>query len=156
MRIGIVTDERDKTLDELLVEARIAAQAGFNTFWMGQHYTWDPIIALTAIGREVPDIGLGTAIVPTYPLHPLVLAGQALSAQAAAGNRVTLGVGRAMLDREGVDGVEDVIIAGDESAVERQLRRLGDAGATEFAAAPIGSATEQARTIEMLAGLIRE
>jgi F420-dependent oxidoreductase-like protein len=41
----------------------------------------------------VPGIGLGTAVVPTPQRHPLVLASQALSVQAATGNRLTLGVG---------------------------------------------------------------
>jgi F420-dependent oxidoreductase-like protein len=38
-----------------------------------------------------PD--LGTAVVPVAQRHPLVLAGQALSVQAATGNRLTLGIG---------------------------------------------------------------
>ena len=41
----------------------------------------------------MPGIELGTAVVPTYPRHPLVLAGQALTTQAACGNRLTLGIG---------------------------------------------------------------
>jgi F420-dependent oxidoreductase-like protein len=54
--------------------------------------------ALTAIAvaaREVPDIELGTAVVPTYPRHPLMLAGQALTTSAAlgGGGRLHLGIG---------------------------------------------------------------
>jgi F420-dependent oxidoreductase-like protein len=41
----------------------------------------------------VPDIELGTAVVPTYPRHPVMLAEQALTVQAAIGGRLTLGVG---------------------------------------------------------------
>jgi F420-dependent oxidoreductase-like protein len=48
---------------------------------------------LAVIGREVPGIELGTAVVPTYPRHPLVMAGQALTTQAASGNRLVLGIG---------------------------------------------------------------
>jgi F420-dependent oxidoreductase-like protein len=62
---------------------------------------------------------------------------------------------RAMLDREGVNGVEDIVVAGDESVVERQLRRLVDAGATEFAVVPLGTPTERRRTIELMAHLDR-
>ena len=36
---------------------------------------------------------LGTAVVPTFPRHPMALAGQALTVSAASGGRLTLGVG---------------------------------------------------------------
>ena len=42
---------------------------------------------------QVPGIEVGTAVTPTYPRHPLALASQALTAQAATGNRFTLGIG---------------------------------------------------------------
>src|SRR2546426_7061122 len=65
---------------------------------------------------------------------------------------------RAMLDREGVEGPADVAIVGDESAVGEQLRRLAEAGATDFLAAPFavpgdGEAVE--RTRALLAKLAR-
>jgi F420-dependent oxidoreductase-like protein len=41
----------------------------------------------------VPDIYLGTAVVPTYPRHPMMLAQQALTVQQATGNRFMLGIG---------------------------------------------------------------
>jgi F420-dependent oxidoreductase-like protein len=60
---------------------------------MGQYVGWDILTALALVGREVPDLALGTAIVPTYPRHPIALASQALSVQAATGNRLQLGLG---------------------------------------------------------------
>jgi alkanesulfonate monooxygenase SsuD/methylene tetrahydromethanopterin reductase-like flavin-dependent oxidoreductase (luciferase family) len=44
-------------------------------------------------GAAVPEIDLGTSVVVAQTRHPLTLAGQALTAQSATGNRVTLGVG---------------------------------------------------------------
>ncbi len=41
----------------------------------------------------MPDIELGTAVVPAYPRHPVMLAGQALTVQAATAGRLILGVG---------------------------------------------------------------
>ena len=41
----------------------------------------------------MPDIELATAVVPTYPRHPIMLAAQALTVQAATGGRLTLGIG---------------------------------------------------------------
>ncbi|MGW1742940.1 TIGR03564 family F420-dependent LLM class oxidoreductase [Nocardia sp. NPDC001965] len=295
MRIGLMVNERGLTMEQLGDEARIARDAGLATFWMGHHYDWDPLVALTATAREVSRIELGTAIVPSYPLHPIALASQALSAQAATGNRLTLGVGlshrpiiegrfgfnydhparhlreyltvlgpllrgetvsyrgetlsaagsvsvtgavppallvsalgrltlkiageladgtitnwagprtlanhivpaviraagnrhprivamimvcvtddvsaaresaatsfrlagqldsyRAMLEREGVDTIADLIITGDEESVEYQLRRQVDVGVTEFVASLLGSAAERKRAIELLAQL---
>ncbi len=44
-------------------------------------------------GSQVPGIGLGTGVVPVYPRHPMMLAQQALTVQAATGNRLLLGIG---------------------------------------------------------------
>jgi 5,10-methylenetetrahydromethanopterin reductase len=41
----------------------------------------------------VSGIDFGTAVVPTYPRHPVMLAAQALTVQAATGGRLTLGIG---------------------------------------------------------------
>ncbi len=45
---------------------------------------------------------------------------------------------RAMLDREGAEGPADVAIVGDEAAVAAGIRRVADAGATDFSAAEFG------------------
>jgi F420-dependent oxidoreductase-like protein len=95
MRIGIMFGETvgSTSLDGMLGQIRAAQQAGFSTAWTAQLLGWDALTALAIVGREVPDIALGTAVVPTYPRHPIVLASQALSVQAATGNRLTLGIG---------------------------------------------------------------
>ena len=48
---------------------------------------------LAAVGPRAAGIGLGTAIVPTWPKHPLAMAAQALTTQAAVGGRLALGGG---------------------------------------------------------------
>ncbi|WP_329242259.1 LLM class F420-dependent oxidoreductase [Actinoallomurus sp. NBC_01490] len=286
------------TLEHLTGQVRAAADAGFGTAWAAQAFGWDALTALAVAGAAVPGIGLGTAVVPIPQRHPLVLAGQALSVQAATGGRLTLGVGagvammvqgmfglpadrparrmreylsvlrpllrgesvthrgetltavgsvtvpgaepppvlvaalgpamlrlageladgtvtwmtgartlgdhivpsitkaaetagrpipqvvaglivcvtngeaavreriaeqyalagqvpeyRAVLDREGAAGPQDVVIVGDEDDVARDVRRLADAGVTEFIASPFGSVEEQDRTIGVLADL---
>jgi F420-dependent oxidoreductase-like protein len=89
----VFVDEQGKTVDAFLTEVRTAAKAGITDIWLGDRVSWDPLTLLTITGREVPDIGLATGIVRSYPRHPLVLAGQALSTQAATGNRLVLGIG---------------------------------------------------------------
>src|SRR5438067_10280756 len=79
-----------------VVEAvREVAAAGVGRAWVPQVFGLDALTAIAVAGREVPGIELGTAVVPTYPRHPLVLAGQALTTAAALGGtgRLHLGVG---------------------------------------------------------------
>lgn len=76
----------------LVAEAEIARSRGL-ALWMAQMFDLDALTALAVVGRAVPDVPLGTAVVPTYPRHPAALAAQALTVQAATGNRLTLGIG---------------------------------------------------------------
>jgi F420-dependent oxidoreductase-like protein len=302
MKIGIaVGDVRGPaTLEEIAGQVQTAADAGFSTVWSAQAFGWDALTALAVVGGRVPGIGLGSAVVPVPQRHPLVLASQALSVQAAVGDRLTLGIGagiammvrdmfglpgdrpvprmreylsvlgpllcgenvtyqgetltavgavsvpgakpppvlvaalgssmlrlageladgtvtwmtgpktladhivpsitkaaqsagrpapqvvaglavcvtnseaavreriaeqfalagqvpeyRAVLEREGAAGPQDVVIVGDEEAVARPVARLAAAGVTEFFASPFGNADEQERTIGVLAELAR-
>src|SRR6478735_10444848 len=94
MRIGLYRgDTASGPIDKILGAARDAATAGYSSFWLPQTMGMDAMAALAIVGREVPDIELGTAVVPTYPRHPMMLAQQALTVQAASGGRLTLGIG---------------------------------------------------------------
>lgn len=75
--------------------AQLAAEDGFKSYWLAEHPTggFDALTVLTAVGQQVPELELGTAIVPTYPRHPLTLAGQALTSTNIIGPRLTLGIG---------------------------------------------------------------
>ena len=58
---------------------------------------------------------------------------------------------RAMLDREGVGGPEDIAVVGDEDAVGEQLAAIADAGVTDLNAAIIArSRADAERTTELL------
>jgi F420-dependent oxidoreductase-like protein len=95
MRIGIfggdVTTGND--LDRVTATAKAAAEQGFAVFSLPQIFGADALTVLAVLGREVPGIELGTGVVPTYPRHPAMLAAQALTVQAATGNRLLLGIG---------------------------------------------------------------
>jgi F420-dependent oxidoreductase-like protein len=77
----------------LLDQVKQAASVGVGTVWAAQGVGWDSLIALATVGAHFPGLKLGTGVVPVPQRHPLVLASQALSVQAATGNRLTLGVG---------------------------------------------------------------
>lgn len=94
MRIGLVSNTvGEGTIDDVINEAREAAADGFHTLWTPQIFGFDALTLLALVGRSVPGIELGTAVVPTYPRHPMMLAQQALTVQAATGGRLALGIG---------------------------------------------------------------
>jgi F420-dependent oxidoreductase-like protein len=70
-----------------------AARDGFRHFWLSQIAGLDSLTALAAVGAQAAEMELGTSVVPLYGRHPLVLAGQALTAQAALNGRLVLGIG---------------------------------------------------------------
>ena len=94
MRISIYGGSDAATVDEVVARVHAAADEGFRSFWLPQTASVDALTALAVAGREVPSIGLGTAVVPIQGRHPIPLAQQALTLADAAGEgRVTLGVG---------------------------------------------------------------
>lgn len=67
---------------------------GFDGCWFAQGIALDALSAIAVIGASVPDISLGTAVVPIQGRHPLPLALAARTAVSAAGSgRITLGIG---------------------------------------------------------------
>jgi len=92
VRIGVMFDT-EVPFDEMVAQVASLRDAGVQTAWSSQIFGYDALTAIGAIGREVPGIDFGTAVVPTYPRHPVMLAGQALTVQAATNGRLTLGIG---------------------------------------------------------------
>ncbi len=300
MKIGIFGgDTAGRTIDAVVADARAAEADGFASYALPQIFGLDAMGVLAIVGREVPRITLETGVVPTYGRHPLTMAQQALTVQAASDGRFVLGIGlshqlviegmlglsydkpvrhmreylavlmpllhegkasfkgetisteaaigvdplqpcpvliaalgtqmltlagtvadgtvtwmtgpatlaqhtvptitaaaekagrpaprvasslpicvtadidtarehaardfqvygflpayRAMLDREGAEGPADVAIVGDESAVEKQVHALADAGVTEFVASIFGSREERAQTRALLKSML--
>ena len=97
MRIGVFISDVSgarTSVDELLAAARDAEERGFTTGWV-PHIPWslDGLTALALAGQVTHRIELGTAVMPTYPRHPLAMAQQAMSTQAATNGRLALGIG---------------------------------------------------------------
>ncbi len=97
MRIGInATGLVAKASVAAFVEhAKTAEADGFRSYWVAEHPTGglDALTVLTVVGQHVEAMELGTAVIPTYPRHPLVLAGQAMTVQSTIRGRLTLGIG---------------------------------------------------------------
>jgi 5,10-methylenetetrahydromethanopterin reductase len=96
MRIGTSVTEPGGTdaLARMTDQLRRAADDGFASAWMANIFGLDALTALAVAGSQAPGIEVGTAVVPTYPRHPAVLAQQAMTAALALGpGRLTLGIG---------------------------------------------------------------
>src|SRR5262249_25166983 len=115
---------------------------------LAQHVTPTISAAATKAGRPAPRILVGLPICITNDVQA--------ARERAARSLVMYGQlpsYRAMLDREGAAGPADVLLAGSEREVERQLQQVAEAGATDLSATPMGSSEERRRTFEFLQAL---
>ena len=82
------------TVDEIVAEAASAREFGFNGMWLTQSAGLDALTTLAIVGRAVPNLDLGTAVVAIQGRHPIPLAQQALTVADAIGpGRLTVGLG---------------------------------------------------------------
>jgi 5,10-methylenetetrahydromethanopterin reductase len=93
MRYGLLIDT-SRPVPDIITEVQKVADAGIQIAGASQIFGYDTLTVLAVVGQQVPDVELMTAVVPTYPRHPFMLAAQALTVQAVAGgSRLTLGIG---------------------------------------------------------------
>jgi F420-dependent oxidoreductase-like protein len=94
VRIGVFFPSVEHApLDDMVKRVDEVAHLGFPSAWLPQSSSFDALTALAVIGREVAGVELGTSVVPTFPRHPMALAAQALTVNAAIGGRLALGIG---------------------------------------------------------------
>jgi F420-dependent oxidoreductase-like protein len=96
MRIGLmmgVSREIGNDLPGITAFARQAEAMGFDNVWIAHTMGVDAMTALTVAGAGTARIRMGTAVVPTFPRHPVVMAQQALTTAVACGGRFELGIG---------------------------------------------------------------
>jgi alkanesulfonate monooxygenase SsuD/methylene tetrahydromethanopterin reductase-like flavin-dependent oxidoreductase (luciferase family) len=148
MRIGLSGGA--STVDRMISQAIEAQSDGFHHLWYASAVGGDPLVAMALAGRATTTIQLGTAVLQTYPCHPLLQANRAASVVAA--------MGRPGFDIGGADGPADAAIVGDEKTVASELQRLVDAGATDIWAAVFAVGADRAasrrRTREFLKTLL--
>ncbi|MGI9645684.1 MAG: TIGR03564 family F420-dependent LLM class oxidoreductase [Ilumatobacteraceae bacterium] len=106
-----------------------------------------PVIndAADAAGRPAPRVVCSLPVCVTDTPEPMREAvGKFLALYA------TLPSYRAMLDIEGVHGVEDISLIGDEATVRAGLEEIAAAGATDFSATVVPDADGTGRSIDLL------
>src|SRR5579872_3458413 len=92
MRIGITGG--GATVDRIVEQAVEAEGDGFTSVWYASAVAGDPLVAIALAGRATASIELGTAVLQTYPTHPLTMATRAASVASAMGRPgFTLGIG---------------------------------------------------------------
>jgi F420-dependent oxidoreductase-like protein len=96
MPTGVVLHRSEQTnnvVDDFVQQARQAFATGVRHVWVAQQFDHDAITLAGLIGAAVPGLGVGTFVVPINPRHPLVVASQAQTAQAASHGNFSLGLG---------------------------------------------------------------
>lgn len=94
MRWGLAGGTTLATVEQVRSVATWADTVGFDSFWVSHALAVDPIVALSAVASDIPNLGeVGTSVVPLYGRHPIGLAQQAMTAQSALDGRFTLGIG---------------------------------------------------------------
>jgi F420-dependent oxidoreductase-like protein len=92
--IGAERGDSARKVSRMLADIEWAENAGMDTAWIPQvPNDFDALLAVALMGTRTARIELGTAVVPLQAQHPIALARQALSTQAATGGRLALGVG---------------------------------------------------------------
>lgn len=92
MRIGLTGGA--VTIDKIVAQAQRAEADGFSALWYASAVAGDPLVAMAIAGRSTSSIELGTAVLQTYPCHPLLQANRVAAAANAMGRPgLTLGLG---------------------------------------------------------------
>jgi F420-dependent oxidoreductase-like protein len=92
MRIALGLDT-DGPLEKTMECATRLHDRGFRSLWSSQIFGPDTLTVLALVGHELPDVDLGTSVIPIQPRHPSMLAAQARTVQDAIGGHLSLGIG---------------------------------------------------------------
>lgn len=92
---GFVGDGGGRSVvDAFVAELETLRAEGFGRMWAAQLPQEPDLLTVLAIAlREVPDIEVGSGVVPIQPQHPMALAQRALTTNLVGEGRLTLGLG---------------------------------------------------------------
>ncbi|WP_459750077.1 LLM class F420-dependent oxidoreductase [Streptomyces sennicomposti] len=135
MTVGATIDTTGSPLpvEEVVRQAREARASGLTSLWFGQTFGYDSPTIAAIVGREVPDIHLGTSALPVFGRHPLLVNSQAQTVQAATGGRYHLGLALGTkLFTEGAFGLPFERPVARLREFLTALRQLTETGRSEF------------------------
>ena len=92
--VGLLSDNGGSPVDALVKNLTALRDEGFRRVWMAQlPYDPDLLTSLAVAFHEVDAIEVGSGVLPIQVQHPTQLAQRALTLNAIAGGRFTLGIG---------------------------------------------------------------
>ena len=89
----------ERCVDEVIAEARLAEQAGFESIFFGEHhqdkdgFLPSPLILATAVAAQTETLRVGTSVILLPLHHPVKVAEDVITLDIVSKGRVTLGVG---------------------------------------------------------------
>lgn len=121
-------------VDDFIEQARQAHEVGVGEVWVAQQFDHDAITLAGLIGAAVPGLRVGTSVVPFNPRHPLTVASQAQTAQAASHGHFSLGLGLGshVVERDSF-GIDPPDTIGRLREYLTILRSVFDTGTVDFA-----------------------
>jgi F420-dependent oxidoreductase-like protein len=111
---------------------------------IGDHVVPAITRAAEEAGRPAPRIAAGVVVALTDDPDAAL---RALAEQ--LGFAGDLPAYRAMLDRQGLSGVHETVVAGDERTIRAAFRRFASAGTTDLLVSALGDAAARARVLEL-------
>ena len=107
MKLGIYSsiaspprgDNLDRCVDEVIAEARLAEDAGFDSCFFGEHhqdkdgFLPSPLIVAAAVAAQTQKLRVGTSVILLPLHHPVRVAEDVTTLDIVSKGRVTLGVG---------------------------------------------------------------
>jgi F420-dependent oxidoreductase-like protein len=94
LNIGPQRGRYGEKVAQLVADGQAAERAGFSSVWIPQFPDdFDAMTAAALVGNGTERVEVGTAVVPFQSRHPVAMAQQALSTQAACDGRFVLGAG---------------------------------------------------------------
>ncbi|MGI6874256.1 LLM class F420-dependent oxidoreductase [Amycolatopsis sp. 3B14] len=90
--VALATATATNYVDAIVAQAKQVAADGLRSVWFGQRFDYDAAALATVVGREVPELSVGTSAIPIFGRHPLLISSQAQTAQAATHGRFQLGL----------------------------------------------------------------
>jgi F420-dependent oxidoreductase-like protein len=87
----LVTEHRD--LGRAVAAAEEADDLGLTGVWWSGTFGLDPLVVAAVAAGRTTRVGLGVSVLPVWSRHPVGVAQQAMTVQAASGGRFALGLG---------------------------------------------------------------
>jgi probable F420-dependent oxidoreductase len=80
-------------IDELMREAKLAEDAGFDAVWLTDFYNRDAFVRMAMVGQATDRIGIASGIAYAFARSPVLTAAAAADVDEITGGRLILGLG---------------------------------------------------------------